>query len=151
MRAFCLGLSLTLSAMVSLGGCSDSRIPADREIDQQLNKTLNSLISTAKIMPDGTVRLSRAPGDPKLLEPYSGLYFLISGKDQKDLSSRSLWERKLKIRGPNDSTEPFVYNSDQFPNEPLRVIERTVRLPGSKTDWHFVVAGERKDLNRSDK
>jgi len=44
------------------------------------------------------------------------------------------------------STEPLYYNSDQFPNEPLRVVERTVRLPGSDVEWRFIVARARGKL-----
>ena len=41
---------------------------------------------------------------------------------------------------------PDVFNSSQFAGEPLRIIERTIILPSSETQWQFTVAASRKEL-----
>jgi len=118
-----------------------------REYDDQLNSELSSLIASAVIDSDGEVRLNRPVGDQRFLQPSSGRYWQISGKGQEDFRSRSLGGRKLRVSGRKASTEPLSYNSDQFPNEPLRVVQRTVRLPGSDVEWQFIVARSRGKLD----
>ncbi len=114
-----------------------------REYDDQLNSVLSSLIASAMIDADGEVILNSPVGDQRFLGPNSGRYWQISGAGHEDFASRSLLGRKLRISGHKASTEPLYYNSNQFPNEPLRVVERTVRLPGSDVDWRFIVARRR--------
>jgi hypothetical protein len=114
-----------------------------REYDEQLNSALTAMIASAEIDPDGKIFFNSPLGDQRFLDPNSGRYWQISGEGHEDFSSRSLWGRKLTGSGRNASAEPLFRNSDQFPNEPLRVAERTVRLPGSDVEWQFVVARSR--------
>lgn len=111
-----------------------------REYDQQLTYALETLIASAEIDRDGKVYLNRPVGDRRFLEPNSGYYWQISGNGQDYFPSRSLWDRRLKVSGAKAATEPFYCNSDQFPDEPLRIVMRTIRLPGSDIEWQFVVA-----------
>jgi hypothetical protein len=118
-----------------------------REYDQQLDSVLSQLIATAEVGPDGQVFLDAPAGDQRFLELNSGRYWQISGKDREDLTSRSLGNRKLRVSGLKSPVEPIHYDSDQFPNEPLRVAERIVRLPGSDVEWRFVAARSRDALD----
>jgi hypothetical protein len=154
MRALRFGLALALPAIVAIGGYAtypgnDKLVLAlgsfTREFDEQLNSVLTALIVSAEIAPGGEVFLNRALGDRRFLEPDSGRYWQITGEGQEDFTSRSLGGREIKISGRKAWTEPFYYNSDQFKNEPLRIAERTVRLPGSDVDWQFVVARSRNE------
>jgi hypothetical protein len=115
------------------------------EYDEQLNFMLSTLISSAQIGPHGEVFLNHAVGEKRFLEPNSGLYWQISGGGQQDFRSRSLGNRRLRVRGFKSSVEPRFHDSGQYPNEPLRVVERTVRLPGSDVEWTFVVARAREE------
>jgi signal transduction histidine kinase len=118
-----------------------------RNFDDQLGNMLTAMVASAEIGPDGEVYFSRPLGDQRFLEPNSGLYWQISGKGQDDDPSRSLWDRTLKLRGDHFDKLPHIYNSDQFEGEPLRMVERSVILPGSKTLWQFAVAGSRTELD----
>jgi hypothetical protein len=115
------------------------------EYDQQLNSVLNLLIANAQIGPDGRIFLRGPMGDQRFIELHSGRYWQISGEGQEDFASRSLGDRKLRASGRKTWAEPLYYDSDQFPNEPLRVIERTVRLSGSDVDWQFIAARSRDE------
>src|SRR3546814_17400077 len=84
------------------------------------------MIRSSEIGPDGEVRLLQPLGDQRFLEPYSGLYWQISGEGQDPYPSRSLWERRLAIADRHDDRQVHVYNSRQFPDEELRVLERDV-------------------------
>ena len=109
------------------------------EYDAQLDAALIALIASAEVGPDGEVFLNRAMADRRFLTPDSGYYWQISSEDQGKFRSRSLWERKLDVRR-EQAPLPIHYNSNQFSNEWLRVVEQTVLLPDSKTRWSFVVA-----------
>ncbi|MCP9223673.1 HAMP domain-containing histidine kinase [Erythrobacter sp. LQ02-29] len=115
--------------------------------DEQLEYVQTALIASAEIDPYGDVRFYRTLGDQTFLEPDSGRYWQISGPGKESYPSRSLWDRNLEVRGGQPGDDPVFYNSDQFPNEPLRVVERQVVLPDSDTVWTFAVASARNDLD----
>lgn len=159
MRVPRLGLSFAFCATAALGGCATDpgneglalapaqTGPQTPQFDAQLDTMLAAMIASAEIAPDGEVIFSRALGDQRFLEPNSGLYWQVSGGGQDAFASRSLWDRKLEVSGRKAWAEPLYYDSVQFPNEPLRVAERTVRLPGSDVDWQFAVARSRNQPN----
>jgi signal transduction histidine kinase len=118
-----------------------------RNFDEQLGYMLTGMIGSAEIGPDGEVFFIRPLGDQRFLEPNSGLYWQIRAKGHEDFPSRSLWDRSLVVPEGHFDTHPHVYDSDQFPGEPLRVLERSIILPGSDTQWMFTVAASRRDLN----
>ena len=116
--------------------------------DEQLGYMLTGMIGSAEIGPDGEVFFNRPLGDQRFLEPNSGLYWQIRGESHDDFPSRSLWDRSLKVRADNSQEEVHVYDSNQFASEPLRVVERSIILPGSDTQWWFTVATSREELNQ---
>ena len=131
-----LALNSTLTSLIT------------RNFDEQLQYMLTAMVGSAEIDLHGDVWFNRPLGDQRFLEPNSGLYWQITGKGHEDYPSRSLWDRTLKLKGGDTfDAKPQVYDSDQFPHEPLRVIERSIVLPDSPTEWHFVVAASRADLN----
>jgi len=132
------------------GGFALDRVLNDavtRNFDNQLEYVLTAMIASAEIGPDGEVFLNRPLGDQRFLEPNSGLYWQISGKGHDDFPSRSLWDRTLESNIAHDDRETHIYDSRQFPDEPLRVLERTIILPDSDTKWLFQVAQSRDGLD----
>lgn len=124
------------------GGIALDRVLTDAvsdNFDDQMEYVLTAMVASAEIDPIGDVRLNRPLGDQRFLETNSGIYYQISGKGHEDWPSRSLWDRRLKL--PDQKyRKPYYYNSGQFPEEPLRVVTRTVTLPDSDTEWTFLVA-----------
>ncbi len=117
--------------------------------DDQLEYILNkALIASSEIGPDGEVRFSRPPADQRFLEPYSGIYFQVSGTGTDTFPSRSLWDRRLQVDAAHNDIELHNYDSAEFEGEPLRIVERDVILPGSSTRWRFQVAQSREILDR---
>lgn len=132
------------------GGFALDRVLNDavtRNFDNQLEYVLTAMIASAEIGPDGEVFLNRPLGDQRFLEPNSGLYWQISGKGHDDFPSRSLWDRTMVSNITHDDRQTHIYNSSQFPDEPLRVLERTIILPDSDTKWLFQVAQSRDGLD----
>ncbi|WP_292971738.1 HAMP domain-containing sensor histidine kinase [Novosphingobium sp.] len=118
-----------------------------RNFDAQLSYMLNGMIASAEVGLDGEVFLNRPLGDQRLLEPNSGLYWQIRGEGHEDFPSRSLWDRSLNVQTGHFDKEVHTYDSRQFPAETLRVMERSVTLPGSDTVWWFSVAERRGNLD----
>jgi signal transduction histidine kinase len=124
------------------GGLALDRVLTDAvsdNFDNQMRYVLTAMVASAEIDPVGDVRLNRPLGDQRFLETNSGIYYQISGQGYEDFPSRSLWDRRLQLP-PKKHKKPFYYNSNQFPDEPLRVVTRTVTLPDSDTEWTFIVA-----------
>jgi signal transduction histidine kinase len=151
--------SLWIALLLGGGGFALDRIltaALTRNFDAQLEYVLlNAIIASAEVGPDGGVLLSRQPADQRFLEPYSGLYFQITaegtdpaaGPSPFNFPSRSLWDRRLQVRGRHSDTDVHAYNSEEFPDSELRVVERDARLPGSPVRWRFQVAQNRDVLD----
>ena len=145
--------------LLGVGGFALDRVLArelTRAFDAQLDYVLTALIASAEIGPDGEAYLNRPPADQRFLEPNSGVYFQISavrkggpalGTAETDFPSRSLWDRRLQVRGGHNDFKVHVYDTTEFPDETLRVVERDARIPGSKLRWRFQVAQTRAELN----
>ena len=139
-----------ITVLLLLGGLALDRTLTGlvtRNFDDQMGYMLTAMIGSAEVGPDGEVFFNRPLGDQRFLEPNSGLYWQISGTGHEDFPSRSLWDRSLQVRADHFDMKPHTYDSDQFAGEPLRVIERSIILPGSDTKWWFSVAQSRVELD----
>lgn len=118
-----------------------------RNFDEQLGYMLTAMVASAEIGPDGEVFFNRPLGDQRFLEPNSGLYWQISGQGHEDFPSRSLWDRSLRTDLDQNYVDPKIDDSDQFEGERLRIIKRSVILPGANTLWEFQVAASRGEID----
>jgi len=115
--------------------------------DNGLSDVLTAMISSAEVDPAGDVLFNRSLADQRFLEPGSGVYYQISGAGHEDWRSRSLWDRAIRVT-PAMRDQPGVgMDNLQFPDEPLRLMTRTVILPNSETRWVFIVAQARGGLD----
>lgn len=132
-----------IMALLLIGGVALDRTLTSlvsQQFDDQLDYQLTAMFVSAELDPFGDVRFNRPLADQRFLEPNSGFYWQITGDGRQPFPSGSLWDRTLSVRDDLNATEPVFYDSDQFPDEELRVVQRTISLPGSDTDWQFVVA-----------
>jgi signal transduction histidine kinase len=135
--------------LLGLGGFALDRVLTDvltRNFDAQLEYALAGMVNSADLDETGAVRFLRPLGDQRFSEPYSGLYWQVSTNNQQPFPSRSLWDRVLPPVPPGDCVQPCHYASDAFRGEPLRIVGRTLRLPGSSTLFFFQVAQSTRDL-----
>jgi signal transduction histidine kinase len=145
--------------LLGVGGFALDRVLINaitRNFDAQLDYVLTALIASAEIGPDGEAYLNRPPADQRFLEPYSGVYFQISavrsggqaaGTADTDFPSRSLWDRRLRVRSGHNDFKVHMYDTTEFEGETLRVVERDARIPGSPLRWRFQVAQTRAELD----
>jgi signal transduction histidine kinase len=144
-----------IAALLLIGGFALDRVLSRTFVDSfdnQLVYILNSMVDASEIGPQGEVRFSRAPAEQRFIQPYSGLYFQISGDGADTFASRSLWDRRLQATDKQFHVKPHLYDSDEFwdpvRKEKLRIAERDVILPGSKVRWRFQVAESREALDQ---
>ena len=139
--------ALWITALLLIGGFALDRILTAgvvKNFDDQLEYVLNAMVAASEIGPDGEVRFTRQPADQRFVEPYSGIYFQISGEGADTFPSRSLWDRRLAVQDRHKDIDVHVYDSNEFDGEPLRITERDVILPGSKVRWRYQVAQSRE-------
>ncbi|MBB3877986.1 ATP-binding protein [uncultured Sphingomonas sp.] len=117
-----------------------------QNFDDRLSYVLRSLLVSAEIQ-QGEVWFSREPADQAFLEPGSGVYWQVSAPGREAFPSRSLWDRQLAYGTRHNDDAVHTYNSNQFPDEKLRIVERDVKLPGSDVRWRFQVAQSRQGLD----
>ena len=142
--------TLWIGVLLLIGGFALDRVLSQSVVanfDAQLTYVLNAMIASSEIGPDGEVRFNRPPADQRFLEPYSGLYFQITGNKKTDFPSRSLWDRQLKVDTTHNDIKLHKYDSGEFADEPLRIVERDVIIPGSPTRWRFQVAQSREAVD----
>jgi signal transduction histidine kinase len=141
-----------ITMLLGVGGLALVQVLDDTltaSFDEQLANNLNAMINAAELDEVGDVRLLRPLGDQRFAEPYSGLYWQVSGGGHAPFPSRSLWDRQLALPpGNQDCRTPCKFESTQFPSETLRVIARSVRLPGAVQPFLFQVAQSSRDLDR---
>jgi signal transduction histidine kinase len=145
---------LTAAAWITIlligGGAALDRVlvnSVEQNFDNQLEYVLTAMIASAEIGPDGEIRMNRPLGDQRFLEPNSGLYWQITGKDVMPFPSRSLWDRALSPPAGHKDQAVHFRNSNEFPEEPLRIAERSIKLPDSDVAWTFMVAQSRDSLD----
>ncbi|MBO9575158.1 MAG: HAMP domain-containing histidine kinase [Sphingobium sp.] len=151
-----IGISIIwIGVLLIGGGIALDRVltnAVQRNFDDGLTYVLNAMISSAEIGPDGEVLFNRALADQRFLEPASGLYYQASIEGHEDFDnlgnrSRSLWDRAIHVTPDMRAHPGQGVDNSQFPEEPLRVMTRSVIVPGSEARWDFVVAQARSGLD----
>ena len=139
-----------ISILLGVGGFALDRFLTSAitsNFDAQLDYVLTAMIASSEIGPEGEVLFNRPPADQKFLEPYSGLYYQITGEGFEPFMSRSLWDRRLRVGPRHHDDDVHFYNTAEFRIETLGVAERDVRLPGSPVRWRFQAAQSREMLD----
>jgi signal transduction histidine kinase len=147
-RRMILVATIWIMVLLAGGGFALDRVltsAVTRNFDDQLEYILHALILTANIDSNGDVMFDRPAADQRFYEPYSGLYWQVSGSGHEPFPSRSLWDRTLDTGNGTVRLNPYAFNSDQFPTEKLRIVEQDVKLPGSNVRWRFQIA-QRRDV-----
>ncbi|WP_419810167.1 ATP-binding protein [Sphingomonas sp.] len=139
-----------ITLLLAGGGFALDRVlttAVTRNFDDSLAYVLRSLIASAEIGPEGEVINTREPADQRFIEPGSGLYWQVSTRGQESYPSRSLWDRRLAYGSSHYDRDLHSFDSNQFGDEKLRIVERDVTLPGSTARWRIQVAENREGLD----
>jgi signal transduction histidine kinase len=149
-RRMILIAALWIALLLAGGGYALDQVLTNavtRNFDDQLEYVLTAQIVSAEIGPDGEVRFTREAADQRFIEPYSGLYWQVSAPGHDPFPSQSLWDRRLAYGSNHVDLKVHAYDSDQFSDGKLRILERDVKLPGSPVRWRFQIAQSRANLD----
>jgi len=172
MRLDSLAFRLTAAAAVWLaifllaGGIALStlfRQSVETTFDGHLEAILDSLIATVEVGEGGSLTLTRPLSDPRFQRVYSGWYWQVHpfrgdralpvGRKQRLLRSRSLFDQALLVpsrilEAQNAPLDQLMTDRASGPEaQPLRVVERLVRVPGMTAPISFAVAADTSALD----
>ncbi|MGO2319306.1 MAG: ATP-binding protein [Vibrio toranzoniae] len=121
-----LAAAFWLGAMILAAGIGIQKLVNDYLVDdmkQQLGLTMDELTANIETNNHGALIMAERLSDPRLNQPYSGIYWRASTQDQI-IRSRSLWDKDLTIkRSP-------IHTSVKGPKEEkLIYIEQDIYLP----------------------
>lgn len=128
------------------------RNSVERSFDSRLNVLLHSLIATTEVNEQGEIVRQGGLSETRFDLAYSGWYWQIwPVAPRPALRSRSLFDQSLDL-SPAEKVERNQYGLKIFDtqgpeNQPLRVVERRVTLPGYDVPVSFAVAGDRSEMN----
>ncbi len=117
-----------------------------RNFDRQITQYLDSMIGAAEIDEAGDVRFTRALGDQRFFEQYSGLYWQVNEPGRQPFKSRSLWDRTLPLEAPGNHAAGQRQTVYAWKAERLRIIDQDIRLPRSKQPIRFAVAANIEEV-----
>jgi len=127
------------------------RATVESNFDSQLRFDMDGMIAAAEPDRFGIVSLVGRFTDPRFERIYSGWYWQIVPEGDKSFqqSSRSLWDKAIKIEGESKTGNLVWGHADGPDNQHVRVLERRIEFPilatADPTDtraFMFLVAGD---------
>jgi signal transduction histidine kinase len=145
-----LGAGLWIAAALVAGGVVLSslfRDSVERGFDARLIVLMEGLVAASEVTPEGALTLTRAVGEPRFEQVYSGWYWQIDGVGPLPLRSRSLWDQLLGTQAPPAGGEVLRHEIEGPDGQRLRLIARDILLPGFELPIRFSVAAERGEID----
>jgi len=106
---------------------------------------LEGVVAGTTVGDDGRLDLSLQLGEPRFDQPFSGWYWQISDGEQPVRRSSSLWAQALIL--PHPEGEEMVLAEVPGPSDQtLRVLIRSILLPGQDQRYWYAVAGDESEL-----
>ncbi len=149
MRLVSISVVWTALALV-LGGYLLSLVFRDtleQNFDQRLNSLLENLIGISSNDNSAMINLSRPMVDPRFEQPYSGWYWQIAPESFSPIRSRSLWDVNLDVNFDISLPEATYRYTTGPEDQPLRLVERDVTMPGSEIIYRFAVAVDTAEID----
>ncbi|MBZ9540142.1 sensor histidine kinase [Modicisalibacter tunisiensis] len=143
--AAALALVLVVLPLAGLGLAYNFRESATAAFDQRLSSLLQVVLADlGHDARNDRLTMTRSLGDARFERVFSGWYWQVTDRHDTALVSRSLWDQRL----PVTTVDGVSVRDIRGPRgEPLRVIERDVRLPGWPRTLHVSVAVSREELD----
>lgn len=150
-------ISITLLVAAGLLLAVLFRSAVERNFDARLQAVLDGLLNNVEVSEDGAPQLTNQLADTRFSIPFSGWYWQVAqakpradGSRPADIASESLLEQRLQpsvqdlARRNQDGIASFYLVDDN--GVTLRAIEQVFTLPGSDSEFSFLVAGNFDEL-----
>jgi signal transduction histidine kinase len=146
------GAAVWGALVLSAGGYALSALFGDnveRNFDAHLAVLLEGLVAGSELGVGGRLELRLQLGEPRFTQPLSGWYWQINNGARALDRSSSLWDQSLPVDLAPDrsSAANDVIGPD---GQELRLLIRTITLPGADAPLLYAVAGDRAEI-RTDK
>lgn len=146
--------ALVLALALAAAGWGIARLferHVTQQFDLRLQDQMTQLLASLQADAQGRPVLTRALADPRWERPYSGLYWQVQPADEARaepwLRSWSLWDARLDL--PADTLADGALHRHTLVGpmgQPLRVLERTVRVGDPPLAWRVAVAAQETEL-----
>lgn len=143
--AVALALVLLVVPLAGVGLAYNFRQAVTASFDQRLASLLQVVLADLEYDPRAErLIMTRSLGDARFARVFSGWYWQVTDGQNITRVSRSLWDQRLPVSMAEGVTLRDIVGPR---GEPLRVIERDVRLPGLARPLHVSVAASREELD----
>lgn len=143
--AVALALVLLVMPLAGVGLAYNFRESVTAAFDQRLASLLQVVLADLEYDANAErLIVSRSLGDARFSQVFSGWYWQVTDERSLTRVSRSLWDQRLPVSMAEGAS---VRNIAGPRGEPLRVIERDIRLPGHSRRLHVSVAASRGQLD----
>jgi len=153
-----LGTLLWITVSVSVAGWALSdlfRTHLTRQLTSELMVHMNQLVAALSVDAQGKATLGTQPADPRLAQPYSGLYWQVDRLPPDDAQqlaafhSRSLWDQTLQP--PATGWYPAINTLEPFrgpQSKPMLALVRVVIPPEGADRYRLIVAVDQSVLEQ---
>lgn len=135
-----------LALLLAIGGVVLSaafRETVERSFENRLDALARAMVAAVEVTPEG-VTMPRSLGDPRFERIYSGWYWQISGRGERPLRSRSLWDARLEVHPTEGARQ--TRRAVGPGGEPLLVVEQDVDFPDAGGPVHLLIAGDLREV-----
>lgn len=125
-----------------------------RQLESELAVHMNQLVGALSVDEQGTPGLAFELSDPRLQQPYSGLYWQIDvispGAESREavFHSRSLWDQTLHSPpGSAVSSQAGLITLPGPGDRPMLALQRAVTPPEGKASYRLIVAADSRSMD----
>lgn len=143
--AAALALVVVVMPLAGAGLAYNFRESVTASFDQRLASLLQMVLAELEFDAAGQqLNVPSSLGDARFDRVFSGWYWQVTDTRQLTRVSRSLWDQRLPVSMSDGATVRDILGPR---DEPLRVAERDIRLPGHADRLHVSVAASRQELD----
>jgi signal transduction histidine kinase len=143
-----LGAAVWCALLLSAGGYGLSALFGDvveHNFDVRLGVLIDGIVAGSELSPEGRIELRLQLGEPRFDQPFSGWYWQINDRTALVRRSSSLWVNTLDVTWPGEDGVA-VTELNGPAGEELRMLARTITLPGRDVPFIYAVAGDRSEI-----
>ena len=118
----------------------------EQRFDGLLHDHLEELVAASELTPEGILKMTWRPSDPRFNRPHSGWYWEIHRSGVSLARSDSLWRENLQVDESLITGSAQVQQLSGPEDEPLQALTQNITFPDSAQPLQFIVAGPVSDI-----
>lgn len=118
----------------------------EQRFDGLLHDHLEELVAASELTPEGVLKMTWRPSDPRFNRPHSGWYWEIQRSGMSLARSDSLWRESLQVNESLIGGSAQVQQLSGPEDEPLQALTQNITFPDSAQPLQFIVAGPVSDI-----